>query len=124
MTDRLAATLGAAFAALGVILGAFGAHALRTRLDADQLEIYQTGVRYQMYHAFALLMSAWLIARNAPRAGIAAWLFVSGIVIFSGSLYLLVATGARWWGAVTPIGGLCFIAGWIVLAIGAARLPA
>lgn len=124
MTDRLAATLGALFAALGVILGAFGAHALRTRLGAQDLEIYQTGVRYQMYHAFALLMTAWLISRHAPKAGAAAWLFVAGITIFSGSLYLLVATGARWWGAVTPIGGLCFIAGWILLAIGAARLPA
>lgn len=124
MTTRFAATLASVAAALGVILGAFGAHALRARLSAADLEIYQTGVRYQMYHAFALFAAAWLLSRNAPRAGVAAWLFLTGIVIFSGSLYLLVATGQRWWGAVTPLGGLCFIAGWILLALGAARMTA
>ena len=123
MTARLAATIGALTGALAVILGAFGAHALRARLSPGDLEIYETGVRYQMYHAFALLAAAWLIARNAPRAGTAAWLFVAGIVVFSGSLYLLVATGQRWWGAVTPVGGLCLIAGWLLLALAAFRMP-
>ncbi|HEX3927287.1 MAG TPA: DUF423 domain-containing protein [Gemmatimonadales bacterium] len=115
----MAATIGALFGALGVILGAFGAHALKTRLDAHLLGVYETAVRYQMYHAFALLASAWLLSRNAPGAAAAAWCFVAGVVVFSGSLYLLVATGQNWWGAVTPIGGLALIAGWLLLARGA-----
>ena len=121
MNARLAATAGAAFGALAVILGAFGAHALRARLDAQDLEIFETAVRYQMYHAVALFAAAWLISRNAPGAGAAAWGFIAGTVIFSGSLYLLVATGQRWWGAVTPIGGVAMIAGWVVLAVAAWR---
>jgi uncharacterized membrane protein YgdD (TMEM256/DUF423 family) len=120
---RIAATLGASFGALGVILGAFGAHALRSRLAPADLEIFETAVRYQMYHAFALLGAAWLISRNAPWATTAAWSFVIGIVIFSGSLYLLVASGQRWLGAVTPLGGLAMIAGWVMLAVGASRMP-
>lgn len=115
--------MGAALGGLGVVLGAFGAHALRTRLDAQHLAIFETGVRYQMYHAFALLAAAWLIAHNAPRADLAAWFFVAGVIVFSGSLYLLVATGHSWWGAVTPMGGLSLIAGWIALAAAAARMP-
>ncbi|HEY4320001.1 MAG TPA: DUF423 domain-containing protein [Gemmatimonadales bacterium] len=122
MTARLAATAGALFGALAVILGAFGAHALQARLDAHDLQTYETAVRYQMYHAFALFAAAWLISQRLPQAGRAAWLFLAGIVIFSGSLYLLVATGQRWLGAVTPLGGLCFIAGWIYLAVAAGRL--
>jgi uncharacterized membrane protein YgdD (TMEM256/DUF423 family) len=123
MNPRLAATIGAVFGALAVILGAFGAHALRSHLDARDLETFETAVRYQMYHAFALFAAAWLISRTAPHAGAAAWAFVVGIVIFSGSLYLLVATGQRWLGAVTPIGGLAFIAGWVLLALAASKLP-
>ncbi len=121
MTTRLAATIGAIFGGLAVILGAFGAHALRSRLSPGDLEIFETAVRYQMYHAFALLAAAWLISRNAPGAGGAAWAFIGGVIVFSGSLYLLVATGARWWGAVTPIGGLAMIAGWLLLALAAWR---
>ncbi|MGH7583107.1 MAG: DUF423 domain-containing protein [Gemmatimonadales bacterium] len=121
MTARMAATLGGLAGALAVVLGAFGAHALRGRLNAADLEVYETAVRYQMYHAFALFAAAWLLDRGAP-AGAAAWAFVAGIVIFSGSLYLLVATGQRWLGAITPIGGVAFIAGWILLALAARKL--
>jgi uncharacterized membrane protein YgdD (TMEM256/DUF423 family) len=122
MTPRVAATVGALFGAAGVILGAFGAHALRAHLEARDLEIFETAVRYQMYHAFALLGAAWLLSRGAPHAATAAWAFIAGVAIFSGSLYLMVATGQRWLGAVTPIGGLALIAGWLLLAGGAAKL--
>ncbi|HEY4101336.1 MAG TPA: DUF423 domain-containing protein [Gemmatimonadales bacterium] len=123
MTSRLAATVGATFGALAVMLGAFGAHALRARLSPGDLEIFETGVRYQMYHAFALFAAAWLISRQAPSAAMAAWAFIGGVIVFSGSLYLLVATGHRWLGAITPIGGLAFIAGWILLGMAAMKLP-
>jgi uncharacterized membrane protein YgdD (TMEM256/DUF423 family) len=122
MTSRLAATLGTAFAGLAVVLGAFGAHTLRARLAPHDLETFETAVRYQMYHAFALLAAAWLLSRGVPWAGNAAWAFVAGTVIFSGSLYLLVATGQRWLGAITPIGGLAFIAGWLMLALATRQL--
>lgn len=109
--------LGAAFAFLGVALGAFGAHGLRGRVSPDDLEIFQTGVRYHMYHALALLAVAW-IGTRVPGAGvgIAGWLFVAGILVFSGSLYLLVLSGIRWLGAITPLGGLALLAGWLILA--------
>jgi uncharacterized membrane protein YgdD (TMEM256/DUF423 family) len=123
MTSRLAAAVGAIFGALAVILGAFGAHALRARLSPGDLEIFETGVRYQMYHAFAMFAAAWLISRQAPAAATAAWAFIGGVIVFSGSLYLLVATGQRWLGAITPIGGLAFIAGWVLLAVAAMKLP-
>ena len=122
MTSRLATTLGALSAAIAVTLGAFGAHALKSRLDPRDLETFETAVRYQMYHAFALLAAGWVIARGAPGAANAAWAFVAGSLIFSGSLYLLVATGQRWLGAVTPLGGVAFILGWLLLARAAWRL--
>lgn len=114
--DRLWLGFGAGFALLAVALGAFGAHALRTRLDAHYLDVFETAVRYQVYHALALL----LLAALAPQlsAGPAAWagrLFVAGVIFFSGSLYLLALTGATWLGAVTPLGGVCFLAGWALL---------
>jgi uncharacterized membrane protein YgdD (TMEM256/DUF423 family) len=103
---------------LAVGLGAFGAHALESRLSADLLNTYEIGVRYHFYHALALLgmvavLSRWPAASAAVAAG---WLFVIGIVIFSGSLYLFAFTGVRWLGAITPIGGVAFIAGWVCLA--------
>jgi uncharacterized membrane protein YgdD (TMEM256/DUF423 family) len=116
MTARLVGTLGALSAAIAVALGAFGAHALRSRLEARDLEIFETAVRYQMYHALALLAAAAVLARGGAGAGAAAWGFVVGTVFFCGSLYLMVATGERWLGAVTPIGGVAFIAGWLLLA--------
>ena len=122
MTARLAATIGALLGATSVILGAFGAHALRAHLEPRDLETFETAVRYQMYHAIALFGAAWLLSRQTPYAAPAAWAFIAGVAIFSGSLYLLVATGQRWLGAVTPVGGLAFIAGWILLALAASKL--
>jgi len=108
---------GAVVGFLGVAAGAFGAHALRTRITPDMLDIYETAVRYQMYHALALLLAGFMAFRlYSPALTAAGLLFFAGIIIFSGSLYLLALTGARWWGAVTPIGGLAFLAGWLSLA--------
>jgi len=109
--------LGALFAALGVGLGAFGAHALRAALPAEDLATFEIGVRYQMYHALALIAVAWASTEWPSSAlTIAGWAFVAGIVIFSGSLYVLVLSGQRWLGAVTPIGGVSLIVGWVRLA--------
>jgi uncharacterized membrane protein YgdD (TMEM256/DUF423 family) len=117
MIVRQFVVLGAASAFLAVALGAFGAHALKERLSPEFLAIFETGVRYQMYHALGLFAVAWA-ASQFPGANVGAsgWLFAAGTVIFSGSLYLLTLTGARWLGAVTPLGGLCFLAGWAWLA--------
>ena len=122
MTARTTATLAAAFAGLAVALGAFGAHALRARLSGRDLEIFETAVRYQMYHALALFVAAALLARGITQASGAAWAFTVGIVLFSGSLYTMVFTGARWLGALTPVGGVAFLAGWALVAIAARRL--
>jgi len=104
--------------ALAVMLGAFGAHALKSRLAPDLLAIYQTAVQYHFWHALGLLAVALLMLHfpDAPLLGWAAWLIVAGLVLFSGSLYLLARTGQRWLGAVTPLGGVAFIAGWLMLA--------
>lgn len=121
-TTRLFAGLGALLALLAVALGAFGAHALRASLSPQDLATFETGVRYQMYHALALLAVAGAVARwPGSTAAVAGWLFVVGIVVFSGSLYVLVLTGQRWLGAVTPLGGLAFLAGWALLAWAAFR---
>jgi uncharacterized membrane protein YgdD (TMEM256/DUF423 family) len=114
--------LGAIAAGVAVILGAFGAHGLKSRVDPALLVVFETGVRYQMYHALALL-AVGLARVHWPSAlvSMAGWFFLVGIVIFSGSLYLMTATGARWLGAITPIGGVAFIIGWIVLAAGVWR---
>jgi uncharacterized membrane protein YgdD (TMEM256/DUF423 family) len=118
--DRLFLMIGALSAGLGVAAGAFGAHALRARLEPRLLEVFETAVRYQMYHALALLAVAWLASRVPGSMSTAAgWLFVAGTVIFSGSLYAMVFTGVRALGAITPIGGVCFIAGWVCLALAA-----
>ena len=114
--DRAFLALGALSALLSVAAGAFGAHALRERLTPDMLAVFETGARYQMYHALALLAVAWAAGRWPSTAAVAAgWLFVAGTVVFSGSLYLLALTGARKWGAVTPVGGVLFLAGWLIL---------
>ena len=111
--------LGSAGAFLAVALGAFGAHALKQSLPPDMLAVFETAVRYQMYHSFALLVVGWALDRfHLQLFTIAGWLFVAGIVLFSGSLYALALTGIRWLGAITPFGGLAFLAGWLVLAIG------
>jgi len=112
-------SIGAVSALTAVAAGAFGAHALRSRLEPASLAIFETGARYQMYHALGLLavafaVSQWPAARTALWAG---WLFVAGTILFSGSLYLLALTGIRWLGAVTPLGGLAFMLGWLCLAL-------
>jgi uncharacterized membrane protein YgdD (TMEM256/DUF423 family) len=111
---------GALSACVAVGLGAFGAHGLRARLTPDLLATFEVGVRYQMYHALALLGVAWAAGRWTSGAIAAAGiLFVAGTIVFSGSLYLLALTGQKWLGAITPLGGLAFIAGWLALAWGA-----
>ncbi len=114
---------GCFFAGLAVILGAFGAHALKSMLDSQQLAIYEKGVTYQFYHSLALLATGILFS-SFPYAGLrwASWLFITGIILFSGSLYLLsyllskgMSIGPA--GIITPIGGLCFISGWVLLLI-------
>lgn len=107
--------------AVGVALGAFAGHGLRTRLTPDMLAAFETGVRYQLYHVFALFAAAWGFARWQHRAfAWGGWLFVAGVVIFSGSLYALALTGTRSFGMLTPVGGLAFLAGWLCLAWGSA----
>jgi uncharacterized membrane protein YgdD (TMEM256/DUF423 family) len=118
--DRTFLALGALMAGLAVAAGAFGAHGLRNRLSPEMLAVFETGVRYQMYHALGLLAVAWAATRW-PGAATAGWLFVAGIVVFSGSLYVLALSGVKWLGAVTPLGGLCFLAGWAALAWAASR---
>lgn len=106
----------------GVALGAFAAHALKARLAPDMLAVFETGARYQMYHAFALAAAAWGWARWPRRAFTAAGvLFGAGIVLFSGSLYLLALTGERGIGMITPAGGVALLAGWLCLGWGAWR---
>jgi uncharacterized membrane protein YgdD (TMEM256/DUF423 family) len=122
--DRLFFTLGSLSAFVAVALGAFGAHALKTRLDADLLAVFETGVRYQMTHALALLAVGWAHTRWPGRAVQASgWLFVAGSVLFSGSLVALALTGVRWLGAITPLGGVAWLAAWLCLAWAAWRGP-
>ena len=115
--DRLFFIVGSLSAFVGVALGAFAAHGLKSRLAPDLLAAFEVGVRYQMFHALALLAVAWAQTRW-PGAVLTAggWLFVAGTLLFSGSLYVLCLSGARWLGAVTPVGGLAFLAGWLCLA--------
>ncbi len=113
---------GAVFGLLGVALGAFGAHSLKGILSPDMLANFETGVRYQMYHTMALLAVAWAVTRwPGGLTNAAGWLFIIGIVIFSGSLYILSLSGVRWLGAITPIGGIALIAGWACLIVAAVR---
>ena len=111
--DRTLLLVGALAGFLGVALGAFGAHGLRARLPPEMLDVFETGVRYQMYHAFAILIVALAAARlDGWLIRAAGWSFAVGIVLFSGSLYLLALSRITMLGAITPIGGLAFLAGW------------
>jgi uncharacterized membrane protein YgdD (TMEM256/DUF423 family) len=137
--ERSFLVLGAILGLVGVALGAFGSHALRGRLTPERLATFETGVRYQLWHALALFVvvvvgSLRLVHPSSGAGGTlvllegttdwpalaAGWLFVAGIVLFSGSLYALALTDRRTWGAVTPLGGVCFLAGWALLALAAA----
>jgi uncharacterized membrane protein YgdD (TMEM256/DUF423 family) len=120
--DRLIYMCAAVAGFAGVGLGAFAAHGLRLRLEPAMLAVFETAVRYQMYHAFALAAAAWGWARWQRREF--AWaggFFTTGIVMFSGSLYWLALSGPEWLGPVTPLGGLAFLAGWACLGVGALR---
>jgi uncharacterized membrane protein YgdD (TMEM256/DUF423 family) len=118
VTARLALTLAGALLALAVAFGAFGAHALRARLSPDMSAVWQTAVQYHAWHALGLAIVGLFLQQRPAAAGmaLAGWLFVAGVVLFSGSLYAMALTGMRSLGAVTPIGGAAFIAGWIVFA--------
>jgi uncharacterized membrane protein YgdD (TMEM256/DUF423 family) len=121
--DRTFLLLGAIFGFLGVALGAFGAHGLRGRLSPEMLAVFETGVRYHMYHTLALLVTGLIMARlDGWLFNVAGWCFVAGILLFSGSLYALALSGVTVLGAITPIGGLAFLAGWACLAIAAAAV--
>ena len=116
---KIFTSLGSINALIAVMLGAFGAHALKSRLSAEMLEIFQTGVQYHFYHALGLL-AVGIIAYHLPDSGLlkwSGWLMLAGIIIFSGSLYVLSTSGITWLGAITPIGGTAFIAAWILLTI-------
>jgi len=120
--DRTFFLIGCVFAGLAVIAGAFGAHALREHLAPERLVTYELAVRYQMYHAFALIATAWAVNRWPTSTAVTAgWFFVAGIVIFSGTVYALSFGSPRWFGAITPIGGLSLIIGWGLLARAAYR---
>lgn len=120
--DKVFFVLGSLGAGLGVALGAFGAHALKARLTPEMLAVYETGVRYQLIHALALLAVAWASTRWPGTAVTASgWLFVAGTVLFSGSLYALALSGVRGLGAVTPIGGAAWLVGWGCLGWGVWR---
>jgi len=120
--QRIFFCLGAGFALLAVAIGAFAAHALKTKLSEEMLAIFEIGARYQMYHALGLIAVAWAFSQwNSQLVLAAGWLFVAGIAIFSGSLYALSLTGIRQLGAITPIGGLAFIIGWFLLVLAALR---
>jgi len=114
--DKTFFAAGALLAMLGVVAGAFGAHALREHLAPERLVTYELAVRYQMYHAFALIATAWAVNRwPTSAAPIAGWFFIAGVVIFCGTVYALSFGSPRWFGAITPIGGVCMIIGWGVL---------
>lgn len=116
--ERIFAISAALFGFLGVALGAFGAHALKDKLDPYLLDVFEVGVRYQMYHALALLAVAWAASRAPGLAvQVAGWGFVIGTLIFSGSLYILALSGIRWLGAITPIGGVALLVGWAALLV-------
>ncbi len=117
-TAKLFLAIGSISGALAVMVGAFGAHGLKDKLSEEMLTVYQTGVQYQFYHTFALLAIGLVALHFESRLlSAASWAMVAGIVIFSGSLYALSLSGVRILGAITPIGGLFFIAGWVLLAL-------
>ncbi|WP_293393452.1 DUF423 domain-containing protein [Nevskia sp.] len=122
MSAKLMVMLAGVFGFLGVGFGAFGAHALKARLTPDLLAIYRTAVEYQFWHALALMAVGLLaMSRPGPLLSASGWCFAFGILLFSGSLYALALSGVRVLGAITPIGGLLFLVGWVLLSVHAAR---
>jgi uncharacterized membrane protein YgdD (TMEM256/DUF423 family) len=120
--DRTFVGIGAVLALLGVAAGAFGAHALSTRIAPERLGTFEVAVRYQMYHALALIAVGWALSRwQTSSIVLAGWLFVAGVVVFSGAVYALALGGPRWMGAIAPIGGMSLMAGWALLAWGVLR---
>lgn len=116
---RFFLAIGALLAGVAVAAGAFGAHGLEGRVSPDRLETFRTAVAYQMYHALGLLIVGWAAAQGwGPMIHAAGYCFVAGILVFSGSLYVLVLTDTSWLGAITPFGGVAFIVGWLLLAWG------
>ena len=118
--DRTFLLVGAVLGFLGVALGAFGAHALRSRLSPEMLAVFETGVRYHVYHAIAIILVGLIAARlDGWLIRAAGWCFAAGVVLFSGSLYALAISGITVFGAITPIGGLAFLLGWALLVVAA-----
>ncbi|MDP6152605.1 MAG: DUF423 domain-containing protein [Phycisphaeraceae bacterium] len=114
--------LGSVFGMTAILAGTFGAHGLEQTVTPALLETFDTGVRYHMYHALALIGVAWACEHFGGKLPVAAgWLFVIGIIVFAGSLYLLAITGARWLGMITPIGGVAFVVGWLLLIVAGAQ---
>ncbi|MEL6927298.1 MAG: DUF423 domain-containing protein [Cyanobacteria bacterium J06600_6] len=121
---RIFLTIASMLGGISVVFGAFASHALKDRLSANSLSIWETGTKYQMYHALALMLVAILVSRfpNSILLVVAGYAFIAGIFVFSGSLYALTLTGIKWLGAITPIGGLAFIVGWLCLALATWRI--
>lgn len=124
-TAKVFLILGAVNALIAVVLGAFGAHALKTRLSAELMAVYQTGIHYHLIHALGLLLVG-LLATQLPASAYlrwSGWLMMAGIALFSGSLYALSVTGLRWLGAITPVGGMAFILAWALFIMAALKAP-
>ena len=122
--DRVFFIIGSVLAGLAVALGAFGAHGLKNLVSPELIETWEKAVRYQIYHALAMLLLAWAITHwpeSANLWSLGGWLFLAGVVLFSGSLYLLVLSGIRWLGAITPFGGVALVTAWLCLMIAAWR---
>ena len=121
---RIFLAIASALGGISVVLGAFASHALKDRLSDRALEIWETGTKYQMYHALALILVALLISRfpDSPLLVVAGYAFVAGVTIFSGSLYALSLSGIKWLGAITPLGGAAFIIGWACLTVAALKI--
>ena len=122
--DRTFFIIGSILAGLAVLLGAFGAHGLKNLVAPEMIDTWEKAVRYQMYHALALLLLAWAISHwpeGATLWYLGGWLFLAGTALFSGSLYLLVLSGIKWLGAITPLGGVPFGIGWLCMLIAAWR---
>jgi uncharacterized membrane protein YgdD (TMEM256/DUF423 family) len=114
--DRIFLGIGATLGFTAVTLGAFASHVLKSRIDSEMLRVFEVGVQYHIYHSLAILLVAALAASNTSiKLTLAGWLFCFGIVVFSGSLYVLALTGVKWLGAITPLGGVAFLAGWLCL---------